>query len=282
MQTVKNYNELGFTDDFMFGKVMQDTELCHDVLECLLQRPVGELSDVVSQREFRYTSDGKPIRVDIYTRDTKNIYDTEMQNLGHKKPEDLALPRRSRFYQSSIDADHLDKTHSYKSLPDSNVLFICTFDPFGKGLPRYTFREICEEDKRVRLNDGTTKIFYNCTYKGGDLPEDLRELYEYVDAGKINNDLTTRIDMAVRRARSNEEWRSSYMKEMVLFMDAREEGRAEGREEGRVEGREEGRVEGREEERANTERERKRADTAENRASIAEARVKELEALLNK
>ena len=163
---------------------------------------------------------------------------------------------------------------------------IFTFDPFGKGLPRYTFREICEEDKRVRLNDGTTKIFYNCTYKGGDLPEDLKELYEYVDAGKINNDLTTRIDMAVRRARSNEEWRSSYMKEMVLFMDAREEGRAEGREEGRVEGREEGReegrVEGREEERANTECERKRADTAENRASIAEARVKELEALLNK
>ena len=143
-----------------------------------------------------------------------------------------------------------------------------TFDPFGKGLPRYTFREICEEDKRVRLNDGTTKIFYNCTYKGGDLPKDLRELYEYVDAGKINNDLTTRIDMAVRRARSNEEWRSSYMKEMVLFMDAREEGRAEGR------------VEGREEERANTERERRRADTAENRASIAEARVKELEALV--
>ena len=156
-----------------------------------------------------------------------------------------------------------------------------TFDPFVKGLPRYTFREICEEDKRVRLNDGTTKIFYNCTYKGGDLPEDLRELYEYVDAGKINNDLTSRIDKAVRRARSNEEWRSSYMKEMVLFMDAREEGREEGLEKGREEGREE--------ERANTERERRRADeeairadTAENRAIIAEARVKELEALLEK
>ncbi len=57
------------------------------------------------------------------------------------------------------------------------------------------------------------------------------------------------------------------MKEMVLFMDAREEGREEGLEKGRVEGREE--------ERANTERERKRAE-------VAEARVKELEALLNK
>ena len=32
----KSYEELQFTDDFMFGKVMEDKELCRDVLECLL------------------------------------------------------------------------------------------------------------------------------------------------------------------------------------------------------------------------------------------------------
>ena len=39
----KSYEELQFTDDFMFGKVMEDKELCRDVLECLLQEPVGTL-----------------------------------------------------------------------------------------------------------------------------------------------------------------------------------------------------------------------------------------------
>ena len=97
----------------------------------LLQHPVGDLKDVVREREIQCTSDGKPIRLDICTEDDTTVYDAEMQNLGHKKPEDLELPRRSRFYQSSIDTDHLEKTHSYKSLPDSNVLFICTFDPYG-------------------------------------------------------------------------------------------------------------------------------------------------------
>ena len=253
---IKAYEELEFKDDFMFGKVMQDSELCRDVLECLLQHPVGELREVEPQREFRYTSDGKPIRMDIYTEDSDMVYDAEMQNLNNKSIESLYLPKRSRFYQSSIDTDHMDKTQSYKTMPDSTILFICTFDPFGKGFSRYTFGSRCEEDLSVALNDGATRIFYNCSYDGEDIPDDLKRLYEYIETGKSESDLTKRIDAAVGKARKIEEWRSIYMKEMVLWMDARDEGREEGRKE----------------ERANTEAERKRADEAE--AELAKYKAK--------
>ena len=37
---VKRYEELTIADDFMFGKVMEDMELCRDSLERLLQKPV--------------------------------------------------------------------------------------------------------------------------------------------------------------------------------------------------------------------------------------------------
>ena len=37
---LKQYEELEYRDNFMFGKTMEDLELCHDVIECLLQRPV--------------------------------------------------------------------------------------------------------------------------------------------------------------------------------------------------------------------------------------------------
>ena len=269
---IKPYDELEFRDDFMFGKVMQDKELCRAVLECLLQHPVGELDDPVPQREFRYTSDGMPIRLDIYTRDESTVYDAEIQNLNKKSIAALELPRRTRFYQASMDTDHMDRGGSYKTLPDSAILFICTFDPFGKGLSRYTFRGRCEEDREIAINDGAVRIFYNCCYKGNDIPEELKQFYDYVESGKSSNDLTKRIDGAVIKARKIDEWRSAYMKEMVLFMDARDEGRAEGREEGREEGRNE--------ERKNTEAERKRADTAEQRAEAAEQRIIELEARL--
>ena len=228
----KRYEELTIEDDFMFGKVMEDKELCRDVLQCLLEEPVGELEDVRTQREFRYTSKGKPIRLDVYTRDQKRIYDAEMQRLNHQTPENLELPRRSRFYQSTMDTDHLSRGKSYRELPEGKVLFLCTFDPFGMGYAKYSFQNLCMEDRKLCLEDGTEKIFYNCISDTEEIPEQLKCLYEYIRTGQVGDDLTRRIDEAVIRARKNEEWRSEYMKELLHDDDVRAEGRAEGREEG--------------------------------------------------
>lgn len=120
----KSYEELRFTDDFMFGKVMEEKELCREVLECLLNQPVGELQDVQTKRQFRYTLDGKLIRLDVYTRDRDTIYDAEMQNRNHKSPGNLELPKRSRFYQSAMDTDFLQKGHPYRNLPEGKVFYL--------------------------------------------------------------------------------------------------------------------------------------------------------------
>ena len=118
----------------------------------------------------------------------------------------------------------MDKGFSYKKLPESNVLFICTFDPFGKGLSKYTFKEYCDEMSPLALNDGTTKVFYNCSFKGKDISEGLRRLYDYIESGEAEDKLTEKIDEAVQRGRKNAIWRSQYMKERVMLLDAREEG----------------------------------------------------------
>ena len=109
------------------------------------------------------------------------------------------------------------------------------------------------------LEDGTAKIFYNCTYTGVDIPKELAQLYDYIETGNTTNPLTQRINSAVEKGRRNEIWRTEYMHFERILMDARDEGL------------EEGRKEGREEERANTERERARADEERARADKAEA-----------
>lgn len=228
----KSYDELQFTDDFMFGKVMEDRELCRDVLECLLQEPVGTLQDMQQEREFQYTSDGKPIRLDVYTKDSDTVYDAEMQNLNHKKIADLELPKRSRFYQSMMDVDFLQKGNSYQDLPEGKILFICTFDPFGKKIPRYTFRNKCDEDGTLSLYDETWKIFCNCTASTAGLPESLKDLYEYISTGIANSPLTRRIAASVETIKKNEKWRSEYMKEWIIIDDARREGVNQGIEQG--------------------------------------------------
>lgn len=256
-RSAKRFEELKFSDDFMFGKVMEDKELCREVLECLLQRPVGELKEIQTQKEIKFTSDGKPIRLDVYNEDNSRIvYDTEMQNLNNHSVEWHALPKRSRFYQASIDIDFMNRGSTYDTLPESNVMFICTFDPFKRGLCQYTFRERCDENRELLLGDGTLKIFYNCCYEGDEISEDLKQFYVYIKSGKTGSGLTRKIDHAVVEGRKNEAWRTQYMKERLVIYDAMRELREE------------------------IDEEKKRADEAEKRADDAEARIKILEAQL--
>ena len=123
---MKRYEDLQFRDDFMFGIVMGYDELCRKFLERLLQHPVDKLITLEKQKKIRLTSDGKPIRLDIYTQEssTGTLFDAEMQQLGHKKRDDLQLPKRSRYYQAIIDTDMLVQGNSYKKLMESNIIFI--------------------------------------------------------------------------------------------------------------------------------------------------------------
>ena len=112
------------------------------------------------------------------------------------------------------------------------MIFICTFDPFGLGVSRYTFRECCDENPEICLADGTEKVFYNCRYSGDDVPAGIRNLYEFIGTGHASDKLTEKLDSAVAKARRNEIWRAQYMKEWVVIQDARDEGFEEGLEEG--------------------------------------------------
>ena len=122
---------------------------------------------------------------------------------------------------------------TYRELPEGKVLFICTFDPFGLGYVKYSFQNRCEENQELCLRDGTEKIFYNCVSNAEEVPEHLKELYDYIRTGRAESALTRKIEEAVGRARRNEEWRTQYMKELLHDDDVREEGRAEGRAEER-------------------------------------------------
>ncbi|MGN0402445.1 MAG: hypothetical protein ACI4HQ_09340 [Acetatifactor sp.] len=194
----KNYEELKLSDDFMFGKVIEDVNLCREVLECLLGKPVGELKEMEDQCEYRFAMDGKPIRLDMYTRDGRAVCDAETQNLNH--------------------------------------LFICTFDPFGQDLPQYTFRNRCDEEPELVLQDGTVKYFFNCTCEGEEIPENMQALFKYIMTGETVDELTEKLREAVEAGRRNEKWRAEYRKGLVYEDDLREEGRANTeREKARVE-----------------------------------------------
>ena len=60
-----------------------------------------------------------------------------------------------------IDMELLEKGEKYENLNASYIIFICTFDPFGRNLPMYTFTHCCEEENTIKLKDGETRLFLN-------------------------------------------------------------------------------------------------------------------------
>ena len=112
--------------------------------------------------EFFTTTKG--VRLDVYLKDSDKIIDIEMQSYQQK-----ALGKRTRYYQSMIDIDAIMKGEPYKNLKESYILFICKTDPFKNenekayGLPCYTFKNICEENPEVNLNDKSLKVIYNAS-----------------------------------------------------------------------------------------------------------------------
>ena len=75
-----NFDEIGITNDFMFGTVFRDKEKCKELLQRILQIKLIEIEVVEPQKSMKTTFIGKGIRIDIYAKDSDgNVYDIEMQ-----------------------------------------------------------------------------------------------------------------------------------------------------------------------------------------------------------
>ena len=241
----KNYEELELRDDFMFGKVMGNKELCKEVLETLLVIRIDSIEYPEQQKSIRITSEGRGVRLDVYVQDEKDtIYDAEMQQGTPASQTGAELPLRSRYYQGMIDLNLLERGVSYQELKECYIIFICTFDPFGEGRYRYTFRNTCQENKERTLDDKSIRVFFNTGGAGADESEELRELLHYLVTKECRNELTRKLDREVEQARHNEKWRREYMKTLLHDMEMKEEGHAEGLQEGLQVGHEEGLQEG--------------------------------------
>lgn len=233
---VKNFEKLTLSNDFVFGKVMENKEICRKVLETLLQIKIDVLDYPQREKNIRLSTKGKPIRLDIYVKDEDDtLYDAEMQNKNGKSLDMIALPKRSRYYQALMDSESLRKGISYHFLHDSYVIFICTFDPFNQGKYVYTFENTCQEDKELTLNDRMVKVFFYTKSKQEGIPESIRKLFDYIEDGIVRDELTQELDDEVKKIRNDDEWWTAYMKSVTWEMDARYEGIEIGREEGILE-----------------------------------------------
>ena len=221
----KSWEELGICNDFLFGKVMQNPELCKELLKRILpELEIERIEYPELQKTIKFDADAKSVRLDVYVRDEKQtIYDIEMQVTDTKE-----LAKRTRFYQSMIDLQMIDRGESYKQLKPSYIIFICPFDMFDKGRHLYTFQNICKEDHKILLKDEATKIFLNAHGNMDDVNKELKAFLDYV-AGKSTEDtFVKKLELAVKEAKRNREWRYEYMTLLMRDQENIEQGIKQG------------------------------------------------------
>ena len=189
---------LGISNDFLFGKVMQDPELCKGLLQRIFpELEIDHIEYPELQKGIRIDADAKSVRLDVYIKDGKGtVYDIEMQVVNTKE-----LPGRSRYYQSMIDLQMIDRGQTYKQLNRSYVIFICPFDVFSGGRHIYTFENFCKEDKDIRLGDGAVKVFLNSESGMEDVSRELRAFLDYVAGRKSEDSFVMRLEEAVKEAK---------------------------------------------------------------------------------
>jgi len=131
-----------------------------------------------------------------------------------------------------IDIDNLLKGASYTSLNESYIIFICTFDPFEKGLSHYTFKNLCLQNSEVDIKDGAIKEIFNATAYATEQDVEISAFLKYIDSKEATDDFTDKINHIVEQAKINEKFKGDYLAMNIRETDIYEEGRTEGIAEG--------------------------------------------------
>ena len=243
----KRFEDLTIQDNFMFEALMQDTEICRVMLERILDIEIDRVEFAETEKSVNPFYSGRGIRLDVYARSPEiGVFNVEMQVERVKVDGASVLPKRSRYYHSTIDTAELKRGMEYTELPPAYVIFICAFDEFGLGLHRYTFRNRCDEDHDLLLGDGAVKVVLNTKGTADDVSPELKQFLDYVDGREYpeSDEFLRKIDRRCSEIKQDEEWREQYMFISAEWLDMKREERREGRIEGHREGRIEGHREG--------------------------------------
>ena len=275
----RKLTELNLLDDFLIAVLISHPVIgeafSREILRIIFKREFGALKIVPQKVYPGRDTDLHGARLDVYLEenltdielleediseieipDEGTIIDLEPNQTDDKKTV-KALPKRVRFYHAKIDTKALDSGERYQALKNVVVVMFTPFDPFGYGLMKYTIRNGIAELPDAKYENGAQTLFFHTSGTICNVDEEIKQLLRYMEYSVEENAATEalkRIHKMVETVKHDEEVSLQYMKA--------------------IERRDMWINKGKELERANTERERQRADSAEQTVNKME---KELE-----
>ena len=225
-----DWDAITIKNNFLFQETLRNKSLCKQLLERVLHIQVKTIRYMETEKTMKAKLSSKNTRLDVYVEDKDgNVADIEMQTTDTKsvinyderdeKTIIRELPLRTRYYQNIIGTNMLRKGMHYRELRKAYVIFICTFDPFGTGLPVYHFTYRCKENGNLQMGDLTENIFLNVKAADKTDDEELSAFWRYVNGQKPDSSFTKKLDEEATRIKNNDNWR---LKAMTLDMEIKD------------------------------------------------------------
>lgn len=226
------FQKLDLNNSFLFAAALEDPDTCQLVLEIIFGCKMPKVK-AHAEHSILVSSDFRSVRLDIYANDEMQVnYNVEAQNENEGN-----LAKRSRYHQAEMDVASLKPGDDFNCLKPGYVIFICSFDPFGKGYYRYTFEERCLECD-LSLGDETRKIFLSTKGRNDkDVPQELVHFLKYMEQSTdeyvsgVTDDSIIRLHEKVTELKQWRELEARYMTVEELLQSRERKGRAEGKQE---------------------------------------------------
>ena len=249
-----DWDAITIKNNFLFQETLRNKSLCKQLLERVLHIQVKTIRYMETEKTMKAQLSSKNTRLDVYVEDKDgNVADIEMQTTDTKsvinyderdeKTIIRELPLRTRYYQNIIGTNMLRKGMHYRELRKAYVIFICTFDPFGAGLPVYHFTYRCSENCNLQMGDLTENIFLNVKAADKTDDEELAAFLRYVNGQKPDSSFTKKLDEEATRIKNNDDWRLKAMTLDMEIKDMKKREREKGKQEGLKAGKEAGKQE---------------------------------------
>lgn len=131
----------------------------------------------------------------------------------------------------------------YAELPNSYVIFICDFDPFGEGKYRYSIENCCKELNGKVVEDGNHTIFFSTKGTNDDeVSPEMVKFLKFVGAdlekSKVDyeDEFVKNLQETIAHVKSSREMEERFMVLELLIKEERKAAREEGHAEGHAEG----------------------------------------------
>ena len=221
---MKKFEELTFSDDYIFKLVMEEADVFKAVLKVVMPKlDVESLVSLESEQPYTLGYFLHGVRFDIVAKGGKNIVNVEMQIV-----DEGDTAERSLYYLALLIALSLQKGREYKEIPECCVIFFCKFDPMKQGLPVYTFDLMCQQQEGLTLTSKAKIILLNAPAYEKCKDGELKELLKFIMTNKAESETTRIVADAVKDKKAKEITKGGWgMLEDELHKE-RKEGKAEG------------------------------------------------------